>query len=287
MGTTSRYGRDSDRLLVVTDRATKMTHLIPSNANETAEDTAELLLNFVFKYYGLPRSIHSDRAPVSMSETPSLNLEHLKMRSQVSVRFSFSLVCIKQRSEKKRFDEIWPSLAAQERSPASTNDPQTARNWFENDTIMVPSWPTCSETATKWLQAKCRFQHTQTIQNITKITDKWLSNAPTSGAKLIVGKHSQKCHAKTRHSVLVRNTGIQKMPAQPTTRLSMRNIFFFSEDEFGSFPSLLTSLTSNGPQTVRKCHKSAWNWPQNHSDTKRVWSLRGKGRPLKCSSLWL
>ena len=139
MGTTSRYGRDSDRLLVVTDRATKMTHLIPSNANETAEDTAELLLNFVFKYYGLPRSIHSDRAPVSMSETPSLNLEHLKMRSQVSVRFSFSLVCIKQRSEKKRFDEIWPSLAAQERSPASTNDPQTARNWFENDTIMVPS----------------------------------------------------------------------------------------------------------------------------------------------------
>ena len=64
-----RYGRDYDRLLVVTDRATKMTHLIPSNAHETAEDTAELLLNFVFKYHGLPRSIHSDRAPVLMSET--------------------------------------------------------------------------------------------------------------------------------------------------------------------------------------------------------------------------
>ena len=47
----------------------KRTHLIPSNEHETAEDTAELLLNFVFKYHGLPRSIHSDRAPVLMSET--------------------------------------------------------------------------------------------------------------------------------------------------------------------------------------------------------------------------
>ena len=69
VSTIIRYGCDYDRLLVVTDRATKMTHLIPSNAHETAEHTAELLLNFVFKYHGLPRSIHSDRAPVLMSET--------------------------------------------------------------------------------------------------------------------------------------------------------------------------------------------------------------------------
>ena len=52
-----------DMVLVVIDRATRMVHLMATRKNATAESTANLLLNHVFKYHGLPRSIISDRDP--------------------------------------------------------------------------------------------------------------------------------------------------------------------------------------------------------------------------------
>ena len=48
-------------LLVFTDRATKMVHIVPSNANETAQQTAEFFLKHVVRYHGLPHSILTDR----------------------------------------------------------------------------------------------------------------------------------------------------------------------------------------------------------------------------------
>ena len=50
-----------DAILMVTDRATKMCHLIPTSTTSTAEDTAQSMLTHVFRLHGLPRSIISDR----------------------------------------------------------------------------------------------------------------------------------------------------------------------------------------------------------------------------------
>ena len=53
--------RKYDGILVVVDRATKMTHLIATHSTETAQDTARLLMDNVFRLHGVPRNIHSDR----------------------------------------------------------------------------------------------------------------------------------------------------------------------------------------------------------------------------------
>ena len=56
-----------DSVLMVTDRATKMCHLIPTLKTTTAEDTASSMLLHVFRFHGLPRSIISDRDAKLMS----------------------------------------------------------------------------------------------------------------------------------------------------------------------------------------------------------------------------
>ena len=50
-------------ILVVVDRLTKMAHFIPTIDKVTAKETAELFLQNVFRYHGLPDSIVSDRDP--------------------------------------------------------------------------------------------------------------------------------------------------------------------------------------------------------------------------------
>ena len=52
-----------DTVLIFTNRATKMVHLIPKTSHTTADKTAKLFIKHVAKYHGIPRSIHSDRDP--------------------------------------------------------------------------------------------------------------------------------------------------------------------------------------------------------------------------------
>ena len=52
-----------DTVLIFTDRATKMVHLIPTTMHTTADETAKRFIKHVIKYHGIPRSIHSDRDP--------------------------------------------------------------------------------------------------------------------------------------------------------------------------------------------------------------------------------
>ena len=61
-------GTTYDSLLVVTDRATKMTHLIPTTKTASSADTARLFLKYVVKYHGIPRSIIHDRDTRLMSD---------------------------------------------------------------------------------------------------------------------------------------------------------------------------------------------------------------------------
>ena len=60
-------GRTYDQVLVLTDRATEMVHLVPTWAKATAIDTATMFVVNVVKYHGLPRSLISDRNKITLS----------------------------------------------------------------------------------------------------------------------------------------------------------------------------------------------------------------------------
>ena len=60
-------GRAFDSVLTVKDRATKMTHFIPTWKQATAVDTADQFIKYIEKYHGLPRSIISNRDARFMS----------------------------------------------------------------------------------------------------------------------------------------------------------------------------------------------------------------------------
>ena len=53
--------RGYDTILTVTDRLTKMVHLIPTVKNATARDIAKLIFRHVIRHHGIPKSIVSDR----------------------------------------------------------------------------------------------------------------------------------------------------------------------------------------------------------------------------------
>ena len=55
---------ESDRfnaILVVTDRFTKMQRYLPAKTTWTAEDVANIYISDIWRYYGLPKAITSDR----------------------------------------------------------------------------------------------------------------------------------------------------------------------------------------------------------------------------------
>ncbi len=54
-------------ILVVVDRFSKSCHLIPLKRLPTAMETAELMFNHVFRYFGIPEDIVSDRGPQFIS----------------------------------------------------------------------------------------------------------------------------------------------------------------------------------------------------------------------------
>ncbi|WAQ84777.1 hypothetical protein PtA15_5A350 [Puccinia triticina] len=60
---------NSDSILTVVDRLTKMAHFIPCNKTMTAEHLADLLLRQVWKLHGTPKTIVSDRGSVFISQT--------------------------------------------------------------------------------------------------------------------------------------------------------------------------------------------------------------------------
>ena len=55
--------QEYDAILVVVDRFTKMEHFIPTTEKTSAEGLAHLFRDNVWKLYGLPDSIISDRGP--------------------------------------------------------------------------------------------------------------------------------------------------------------------------------------------------------------------------------
>ncbi|KAL0172961.1 hypothetical protein M9458_033272 [Cirrhinus mrigala] len=54
-------------ILIIVDRFSKSVHFIPLKGLPTAMETAELLFNHVFRYFGIPEDIVSDRGPQFIS----------------------------------------------------------------------------------------------------------------------------------------------------------------------------------------------------------------------------
>ena len=83
----TRKGISYDAILTVTDRATRMVHLIPTTTNECAADTADLMLQNVIKLHGIPRSIMSDRDPRLTSEFWRVLCEKLDVRNHYTTAY--------------------------------------------------------------------------------------------------------------------------------------------------------------------------------------------------------
>ena len=63
-----RYGflsepQGNTGILVFVDRFSKMVHLIPVSVNVTAEESARLFVDTVFRLHGMPEDFVSDRDP--------------------------------------------------------------------------------------------------------------------------------------------------------------------------------------------------------------------------------
>ena len=73
-----------DEVLTVTDRATKMVHLLATHSKATAIQVAEMFFQEVVRYHGLPRSIVSDRDSIFTSKV----WEHLCKVCDIKMRKS-------------------------------------------------------------------------------------------------------------------------------------------------------------------------------------------------------
>jgi hypothetical protein len=55
--------RTKNSILVVVDRLTKMAHFTPCSKSITAEETPQLILDWIVRLHGLPEEIVSDKGP--------------------------------------------------------------------------------------------------------------------------------------------------------------------------------------------------------------------------------
>ena len=76
-----------DALYVCVDRFTKMAHFCPTKSNVTAEQTAQLYLQHMFKNHGLPGNIVSDRGTQFTSKFTRRLLELCEIKSNKSTAF--------------------------------------------------------------------------------------------------------------------------------------------------------------------------------------------------------
>ena len=76
-----------DTILVVCDRLSKMTHFVATMEGTLAEGLARLFRDNVWRLYGLPESVVSDRGPQFVAElTKELN-EMLSIKTKLSTAF--------------------------------------------------------------------------------------------------------------------------------------------------------------------------------------------------------
>lgn len=81
------WSNGNDAIWVVVDRMTKMRHLVPCRTTIDAPSLAELFLEHIWKYHGLPATITSDRGPQFASEFWKTICQRLKIERRLSTAF--------------------------------------------------------------------------------------------------------------------------------------------------------------------------------------------------------
>ena len=76
-----------DSLFVVVDRLSKATIIVPCNKTITAEETAKLYMNHVWRHTGLPQQVISDRGPQFASQVMQEVWNKQGVRSTMSTVF--------------------------------------------------------------------------------------------------------------------------------------------------------------------------------------------------------
>ena len=74
-------------ILVVVDQLTKIVHFIPTTEKTMAEGLAKLFRDNMWKLYGLPKSIISDRGPQFMAGLMKKLNQILGIKSKMSTAF--------------------------------------------------------------------------------------------------------------------------------------------------------------------------------------------------------
>ena len=78
---------DHDAIYIYVDRFTKMAHFCPTTSSVTAEQTAQLYLQHIFKHHGLPGNIVSDRGTQFTSKFTRRLLELCDIKSNKSTAY--------------------------------------------------------------------------------------------------------------------------------------------------------------------------------------------------------
>jgi transposase InsO family protein len=76
-----------DALLVVVDTLTKMVHLVPTTTSATAEKTARLYVDYVWKLHGVPKEMVTDRDPLFTSRFMKALAEIIGTRQSMSTAY--------------------------------------------------------------------------------------------------------------------------------------------------------------------------------------------------------
>ena len=73
-----------DAIYAVVDRMSKMVHLVACHSTVTAEQTADMFFNTVFRLHGLPHHVVSDRGPQFVSHFWDELMEKLSVEVRLS-----------------------------------------------------------------------------------------------------------------------------------------------------------------------------------------------------------
>ncbi len=84
---TDRKGETYDSILVIVNRLTKMVHYEPVKVTIDAPGLAEVIIEAVVRYHGLPDSIVSDWGSVFISKFWSLLYYFLDIKQKLSTAF--------------------------------------------------------------------------------------------------------------------------------------------------------------------------------------------------------
>lgn len=76
-----------DAIAVIVDKLTKMVRLAPCRTTDGALETAEMLLDVLFKSHGMPRTIISDRDPRFTSDLFKEICKHMRVKQAMSTAF--------------------------------------------------------------------------------------------------------------------------------------------------------------------------------------------------------